>query len=204
MDVKSCSLLGLGIAAALMAAPSALADPVAPAPPAPVVAAAAEVPPPSPPGPAPDPLAFLRPPAPAAPAPAAPAEPAVAPAEPAVAPAEPAAAPLPAPPDEVPHLISPENLPPGYTMDPTAKSTENPRLTYLRDLWQGVQNQEISAREALIWGLAQQDMNSPYPKQMPGPNVPVAPVDPAAVPPAPALPPPPAPAPAPPPLAPAP
>ncbi|MEO3759335.1 hypothetical protein ABGB19_13735 [Mycobacterium sp. B14F4] len=177
MDVNKFSLLGVGLAAALWTTPSALADPVAPLPPppAPVVTAAGDVVAP----PAPDPLAFLRPPAPAAPAPDA---------EPA---AEPAAAP--APPAEVPHLVSPENLPPGSTMDPAAKSTENPRLSYLKDLWQGVQNQEISAKEALIWGLAQRGMNTPYPEQAAGPNVPVSGTDLAAAPPPPAdAPPPPA------------
>ena len=190
MDVKKFSLLGvglgMGLAAAVWTAPSAPADPVAPVPPppAPVVTAAGDVAPP-PPAPAPDPLAILHPQAPAAPA---------------VAPAEPAAAPVPAPPAEVPHLVSPENLPPGSTMDPAAKSTENPRLSYLKDLWQGVQNKEISGKEALIWGLAQRGMNTPYPDQAPGPNVPISPGDPAAAPPPPA----PAPAPAPPVLPPAP
>lgn len=128
--------------------------------------------------------------------PPAPIEAAAAPAPPA-----PADAALPTPPEGVSHLASPEALPPGTTLDPSVKSTENPNVSYLKDLWHAVQNQEISGKEALIMGLAQRGMNTPYPDQAPGPNVPVAPVDPAAAPPppppAPALPwlPPPAPAP---------
>lgn len=191
IDARKLSVVSVGLAATLMAGmPSALADPVvpvpAPPPPAPIEAAAA-------PAPAPDPLAFLRPPPPAAPAAPAPA--------PAAAPAD---ATLPTPPEGVSHLASPEALPPNTTLDPSVKSTENPNVSYLKDLWHAVQNQEISGKEALIMGLAQRGMNTPYPDQNPGPNVPVAPVDPAAAPPppppAPALPwlPPPAPAPAPP------
>ncbi|SEH77689.1 hypothetical protein SAMN04489835_4005 [Mycolicibacterium rutilum] len=200
IDARKLSVVGAGMAAALMAGmPSALADPVVPVPappppPAPIVAAAA-------PAPAPDPLAFLRPAPPAAPAPApVPAAPAAAPLPGAPAPA-PADAPLPTPPEGVSHLASPDALPPGTTLDPTVKPLENPNVSYLKDLWHAVQNQEISGKEALIMGLAQRGMNTPYPDQAPGPNVPIAPVDPAAAPPppppAPALPwlPPPAPAP---------
>ena len=57
------------------------------------------------------------------------------------------------------------------------------------DLWQAVQSHEISGKEALIMGLAQRGMNTPYPEQAPGPNVPLGPTDPAAgLPPAPAAP----------------
>jgi hypothetical protein len=95
-------------------------------------------------------------------------------------------------------------------MDPAAKGNEDPNVSYLKDLWQAVQNKEISGKEALIMGLAQRGMNTPYPQQAAGPNVPRSGVDPAApapagVPapaaapgaPAPLLPPPPPPAPAP-------
>ena len=97
-------------------------------------------------------------------------------------------------------------------MDPAAKPTENPNISYLKDLWHAVQNQEISGKEAVIMGLAQRGMNTPYPEQPAGPNVPISPADPAAAPPPPApapvlpwvAPPPPAPAPAPAPAVPAP
>ncbi len=75
-------------------------------------------------------------------------------------------------------------------MDPSVMGNEGPNTSYLKDLWHAVQNQEISGKEALIMGLAQRGMNTPYPDQAPGPNVPTAPVDPALAPP----PPPPAPA----------
>ncbi|MET0473867.1 MAG: hypothetical protein ABW001_04430 [Mycobacterium sp.] len=100
------------------------------------------------------------------------------------------AAPL--PPNGVPHLASPDALPPGSTMEP--QDNDSPNVSYLRDLWQAVQNHEISGKEALVMGLAQRGMNTPYPDQAPGPNVPVTPADPAQSPPAaPALPVPPAP-----------
>jgi hypothetical protein len=104
---------------------------------------------------------------------------------------DPAAA-LPVMPDGVPHLASPDSLPPGSTMDPAANGADSPNVSYLKDLWQAVQNHDISGKEALIMGLGQRGMNTPYPQQAPGPNVPVNPADPAAPPPpdaAPVLPP---------------
>ena len=74
---------------------------------------------------------------------------------------------------------------------------EGPNTSYLKDLWHAVQNQEISGKEALIMGLAQRGMNTPYPIQAPGPNVPtsgadsLAPPAPPAAPALPELPPPP-------------
>lgn len=165
INPKKLSLLGAGIAAALVAAaPQALAQPAAPVPPpspapaggAPVVAAAAA--------------------APAAPAPAT---------------GETSAAPT----EGVSHLPSPEAPPPGTTLDPSVKANEGPNVSYLKDLWHAVQNQEISGKEALIMGLAQRGMNTPYPDQAPGPNVPIAPAGPAAAPPPPPAPLPPAPVP---------
>ncbi|MDV3126363.1 hypothetical protein M1247_15685 [Mycobacterium sp. 21AC1] len=74
-----------------------------------------------------------------------------------------------------PHLASPDALPPGATMDPNGQGTETPNLSYLKDLWHAVQNQEISGKEALILGVAQRGMNTPVPEQAPGPNVPISP-----------------------------
>jgi hypothetical protein len=110
-----------------------------------------------------------------------------------------------APPDGIPHLASPDALPPGSTMDPSAAGNDGPNTSYLKDLWQAVQNHDISGKDALLMGLAQRGMNTPYPEQAGGPNVPTAPApaDPALPPPPPgapgdpALPAPPAPAPAP-------
>ncbi|MFN6551018.1 hypothetical protein ACP6C7_21630 [Mycolicibacterium septicum] len=82
----------------------------------------------------------------------------------------------------IPHLASPDALPPGATMDPTGQGTETPNLSYLKDLWHAVQNQEISGKEALVLGLAQRGMNTPVPGQVPGPNVPTAPQAPGEAP----------------------
>lgn len=180
INPKKLSLLGAGLAAAIMAAaPQTLAEPAAPVPPppppapansAPVLAAAAPAPAPPP---AADPLASLRP-APAAPPPA---------------PEPPAAAEAPATPLEpVPHLASPETLAPGTKLDPTGRGNESPNVSYLKDLWYAVQRHEISGKEALIMGLAQRGMNTPIPDQSPGPNVPIAPAPPAPLAPAPAVP----------------
>jgi hypothetical protein len=102
---------------------------------------------------------------------------------------------LPTPPDGMPHLASPDAPPPGSTMDPNeAGPGDSPNVSYLKDLWQAVQSHDISGKEALMMGLAQRGMNTPYPDQGPGPNVPVTPGDPAAAAPVnPALPPAPAP-----------
>jgi hypothetical protein len=106
---------------------------------------------------------------------------------------------LPTPPDGIPHLASPDAPPPGSTMDPTVNGTEGPNVSYLKDLWQAVQEHDISGKEALMMGLAQRGMNTPYPDQAPGPTVPITPgdalppADPAAPPPPPGAPLPPAP-----------
>jgi len=108
------------------------------------------------------------------------------------------AAPAPAPTEGVPHLPSPEALPPGSTMDPSVMAGgESPNVSYLRDLWHAVQNQELSGKEALLLGISQRNLNTPIPAQAPGPNVPIAPAGPASGPaagPAPAAPAAPAPA----------
>ncbi len=76
-------------------------------------------------------------------------------------------------------------------MDPDATTGDSPNVSYLKGLWQAVQDHDISGKDALIMGLGQRDMNMPYPDQPPGPNVPVTPPPPAD----PAAPPPPAPGP---------
>jgi hypothetical protein len=77
-------------------------------------------------------------------------------------------------PDAVPHLSSPDNLPPGATDQPTQPS--QPNLTYLRELWHAVQTQEISGNEALL-ALAQRPLTSSAPPSMdlPNPNAPATP-----------------------------
>ena len=136
-------------AALIAAAPSALADPAVPPAPQPV------------PGPSVAPAAVAAPAAvpeqaPSAPLAAAAGDPAAVPLG--VAPAAPAAgidlaAPaagidLAAPAAEgVPHLASPDNLPPGTTGAPAATPG---KLGYLRELWHAMRTQEVSGGDALL------------------------------------------------------
>jgi hypothetical protein len=95
---------------------------------------------------------------------------------------------LPVPPDGVPHLSSPENLPPGTTDTPP--DVGQPRtLGYLRDLWHAVQTQEVSGRDALLL-LTQRPMN---PNAAPPSGMPANPTPPLPPEAAPPLPPEPAP-----------
>ncbi len=77
-------------------------------------------------------------PVPPPPAPAEPVANAVAPASDVAAPAE----------EGVPHLPSPENLPPGTSDDPVVPESRG--VNYLRDLWHAVQTQEVSGKDALL------------------------------------------------------
>jgi hypothetical protein len=97
--------------------------------------------------------------------------------------------PSPAPAAGVPHLPSPDNLPPGTTEDPTGPP-QGHGLSYLRDLWHAVQTQDVSGGDALLL-LTQRPMDA---NAMPTNGLPTgpqtaAPVDPAApAPPAPPAP----------------
>lgn len=71
-------------------------------------------------------------------------------------------------PTPVPHLSSPDNLPPGTVAEPPPTTTG--RLGYLRELWQAVQTQDISGGNALLL-LTQMPMDAPAPP--PGPPSPV-------------------------------
>jgi resuscitation-promoting factor RpfA len=78
-----------------------------------------------------------------------------------------------APPEGVPHLPSPENLPPGTTVTPVDQG--QPRsLGYLRDLWHAVQTQEVSGKDALLL-LTQRPMNA---NAAPPPGMPANPTPP--------------------------
>jgi hypothetical protein len=143
--------------------------------------------------PAPQPPGPPAPPAPPGPAPlAAPAP-------------DPLAAPVTdAPPVEVPHLASPENLNPGTTMDRGAVTDDSPNVSYLKEIWHAIQTQEITGKDALL-ALTQRPLTTPDAPGGAAPNLPVGapPPDPALAPSAdpalapPAVPAPPAPAPAP-------
>jgi hypothetical protein len=83
-------------------------------------------------------------------------------------------------PTAVPHLPSPDNLPPGTTEDPTGPP-QGHGLSYLRDLWHAVQTQDVSGGDALLL-LTQRPMDADAlpPGGLPmGPQS-AAPVDPAA------------------------
>jgi hypothetical protein len=179
IEVKAATvaLAGVGTLAALLAgATTAQADPGVPVPPpAPPAVVAPVLPGPAPAAPPAQPVAAPAPLVPAAaPAPAAP-----------ETPASPAAAPVPgdaAPPAEVPHLASPENLPPGTSMTPQPSAGGS----YLRDLWHAVQTQEVSGKDALLL-LTQRPMNA---NATPPPGLSANPAQqmPAAPPPAPGAP----------------
>ncbi len=167
----------LGFVAALtLSAPMALADPMQSEPVMPVASPATPVQPvpavPAP-GPAPAP----------APAVAVAATPAVAP-DPAVG--TPAPTPAPdgtvqpvavdpaTPPNGVPHLSSPENLPPGTTDTPPDNSGHG--MSYLRDIWHAYQTQEVDGKGALLL-LTQRPMNA---NAAPPPGMPASPTPPTA------------------------
>jgi resuscitation-promoting factor RpfA len=95
-----------------------------------------------------------------------------------------AALPVPA---EIPHLASPENLPPGTIDELPATPGQGPNMTYLREIWHAIQTQDVSGTDALL-ALTQRPLTTPDTPGGPRPNLPVPPADPAA-------PPPPAPAP---------
>ena len=99
---------------------------------------------------------------------------------------DPAAA-LPVPPEGTPHLVSPENLPPGTVDELPAAPGQGPNMTYLQEIWHAIQTQDISGQDALL-ALTQRPLTTPDTPGGPRPNLPVAPADPA-------VPPPPAPAP---------
>ncbi|MCB9438694.1 MAG: transglycosylase family protein [Mycolicibacterium sp.] len=62
----------------------------------------------------------------------------------------------------VPHLSSPQNLPPGTTTEPGTDSA-HPNLTYVRELWHAVQTQEISGNDMLL-ALSQRSLAGPAPE----------------------------------------
>jgi len=93
-------------------------------------------------------------------------------AAPAVAPVAADAAQAPA--DGVPHLASPQNLPPGATTE-APEDDSSPNVSYLKQLWHAVQNNDISGREALLAVASQRSMSGDAPEgsiQAP-PNAPV-------------------------------
>jgi hypothetical protein len=74
-------------------------------------------------------------------------------------------------PQEVPHLSSPTNLPPGTTDAPPPQGRN---MSYLKELWHAIQTQNISTNDAIL-ALAQRPMDpnaAPPPGLAPGPQAP--------------------------------
>jgi resuscitation-promoting factor RpfA len=134
-----------GIVAALMASAPAMADPGMPDP-QPAVA----------PGPAPQ--AVLVPQSGTAPDGGGPVAPAA----------------LPTPPNGMPHLSSPQNLPPDTTAVPPDDPTDSGPLGYLHDIWNAYQTQEVDGRGALLM-LTQLPMDA---NAVPPPGLPANPTPP--------------------------
>ena len=67
----------------------------------------------------------------------------------------------------VPHLMSPENLPPGTTTDAAVGRSQVPRLFRLRELWDAIHTQGFSLSDALPL-LAQRPLD---PNAVPPPGV---------------------------------
>jgi hypothetical protein len=166
----------LGFVAALtLSAPMALADPLQSEPVMPVASPATPVEP-APAGPAPGPAPL------AAPAEAPPATPVAAATDPAIG--TPAPTPAPdgtvqpvavdpaTPPKPVPHLSSPENLPPGTTDTPL--DSQGNGVSYLRDIWHAYQTQEVDGKGALLL-LTQRPMDA---DAVPPPGMPANPTPP--------------------------
>jgi hypothetical protein len=165
----------LGFVAALtLSAPMALADPLQSEPVMPVASPATPVQPvPAVPAPAPAPAVAVEATPAVAPAP----NPAVGTPAPTPAPdgtVQPVAVDPATPPNGVPHLSSPENLPPGTTDTPPDNSGHG--MSYLRDIWHAYQTQEVDGKGALLL-LTQRPMD---PNAVPPPGMPANPTPPPA------------------------
>ena len=61
----------------------------------------------------------------------------------------------------VPHLPSPDNPPPGTSDEPIGPAS-NPNVSYLKELWGALKNQEIDRNDLLV-ALAQRSFTAPVP-----------------------------------------
>ena len=73
-----------------------------------------------------------------------------------------------APTDGAQHLPSPDSLPPGTSDAPVGPET-NPNVSYLKDLWNAIQNKEVD-RNDLLLALTQRSLTGP----LPGGSIPTA------------------------------
>lgn len=84
-------------------------------------------------------------------------------------------------PAEVPHLMSPQNLPPGTSAEPV-EGTESAGVSYARSIWEAIQDHNIDWRQGLVL-LAQRPMD---PNAAPPPGLAAGPQEPGPAPPPPA------------------
>ncbi|WP_370330615.1 transglycosylase family protein [Mycolicibacterium hippocampi] len=75
-------------------------------------------------------------------------------------------------PEASPHLVSPDNLPPGTTVDPALVPNESPNVTYLKEIWHAIQTQDITGSDALL-ALTQRPLTTPDTPGGPPPNTPL-------------------------------
>ena len=87
-----------------------------------------------------------------------PQDPAPPPAPPGQAVAQSAAGGSDVPPNGMPHLSSPSNLPPDTTTD-TPVDSQSDKLNYAREVWHAIQDQDITMGQGLLM-LAQQPMDA--------------------------------------------
>ncbi|MCV7192828.1 hypothetical protein [Mycolicibacterium brumae] len=83
-----------------------------------------------------------------------------------------------APEEGVPHLSSPDNLPPGTSNTPAQQSSAGG--TYLRELWHAYKTQEVTGSELLLL-LSQRPMSNGAPPPISSMAPPAAPVEGAPV-----------------------
>jgi hypothetical protein len=82
-------------------------------------------------------------------------------------------------PAAVPHLPSPDNLPPGTTDAPLGPQ-QGANMTYLKELWQAIKTQDVSGNDALL-ALTQRPLTTTQPPQLGDPANPNTPIVPAPV-----------------------
>jgi len=70
-------------------------------------------------------------------------------------------------PADVPHLPSPDSPPPGTSNAPVGQAS-NPNVSYLKDLWQALKDDEIDRNDLLV-ALAQRSFTSPVPGEATAP-----------------------------------
>ncbi|RAV13547.1 transglycosylase [Mycolicibacterium sp. GF69] len=74
----------------------------------------------------------------------------------------------------VPHLASPQNLPPGTTIDRAQAGVNSPNVSYMKEIWHAIQTQDVTGKDALL-ALTQRPLTTPATPGGVAPNLPVAP-----------------------------